>query len=249
MRACAVLAIMAPLPALAQQSQPESGGPQAEAAPAAEFRGSIWSTRSDPGSATDAQPGGDAGAPIVLSPDQIELLQKIDSYLNTLTNIQGHFIQTDHRNEEKRGRFYVKRPGRIRFDYRAPSKMRIVSDGIYLSIEDHDLKTVDKYPLDSTPIRLLLREDVNLARDAHILDMRQDDTAVVVVLKDRGRTTSGELQLYFKLPELVLYEWIIIDAQGLETRIQLADLTVEEEERPDEFFQSSTIELDNIGNN
>ena len=96
---------------------------------------------------------------------------------------------------------------------------------------------------------MLLGEDVNLARDADILDMRQDESAVVVVLRDRSETTSGELQLYFTLPELVLYEWVVTDAQGLETRIQLADLTVDEEERPDEFFQSSAIELENLDNN
>ncbi|MFQ5626407.1 MAG: hypothetical protein ACE5FM_07120, partial [Methyloligellaceae bacterium] len=71
---------------------------------------------------------------------------------------------------------------------------------------------------------------------------------VVIILKDKSGTTSGELQLYFKLPELELYEWVITDAQGLETRIQLADL-VAGEEKSDEFFQASAIELENIGNN
>lgn len=244
-RASAVLAIMAVLPALAQQPQV----PYPEAAPPAESTGSIWSTKTAPGPSTDAQQSDDAAPPFVLTPYQIELLQEIDRYLNSLVNISGHFIQTDHRNEETSGRFYLKRPGRIRFDYRAPSKLRIVSDGYYLSVEDHDLKTIDKYPLDATPVRLLLGEDVNLARDADILDMRQDESAVVVVLRDRSETTSGELQLYFTLPELVLYEWVVTDAQGLETRIQLADLTVDEEERPDEFFQSSAIELENLDNN
>lgn len=260
-RACAALAIMASLPALAQQpeaqplpeAQPPSeappASPQPEAAPAAQSPGSIWSTRSEPGTATDAQQSGDAAPLIEMTPDQIDMLQQIDSYLNTLINIQGQFIQTDHRNEEKHGRFYVKRPGRIRFDYRAPSKLRIVSDGIYLSIEDHDLNTVDKYPLNDTPIRLLLGEVVNLARDANILDMRQDESAVVVILQDKGSTASGDLQLYFKLPELELYEWVITDAQGLETRIQLADLVPEDEEKSDEFFQASAIELENIENN
>ena len=242
-RTGAVLAIMSSLPVLAQQSQV----PQATE-PTINSTGSMWSTQSVPGSKTQEQQPDEAPQSLVLTPYQIELLQKIDLYLNGLVNIQGKFTQTDHRNEETRGHFYVKRPGRLRFDYRAPSKLRVVSDGDYLSIEDHDLKTVDKYPLDATPIRLLLGEDVNLARDAEILDMRQDKTAVVIVLKDRSENTSGELQLYFKLPELLLYEWVITDAQGLETRIQLADL-VAGEEKSDKFFQASAIELENIGNN
>lgn len=240
----AVLALTAPISALGQE--PRSPAPNS-AEPAAASSAVGWATQSEPGTLTAPRPGDDA-APMILTPDQIEQLRKIDSYLDSLVNLQGRFIQTDYRNEEMRGRFYVKRPGRIRFDYRSPSKLRIVSDGTYLSIEDHDLKTVDKFPLDTTPIRLLLGEDVNLARDAVILDMRQDETAVAVVLRDRSGSSSGSLQLYFRLPELELYEWVITDAQGLDTRIQLADL-ITDIEKSDDFFQSSAIELENIGNN
>lgn len=244
-----VLALTAPLLARAQEAPQAPAQNTAEPAtePAAASPGVGWATQSEPGALAAPRPG-EAEPPRVLTPDQIEQLHNIDRYLNTLVNVQGRFIQTNHRNEETRGRFYVKRPGRIRFDYRSPSLLRIVSDGSYLSIEDHDLKTVDKFPLDATPIRLLLGEDVNLARDAVILDMRQDETAVAVVLKDKSGSTSGYLQLYFRLPELELYEWVITDAQGLDTRIQLTDL-IADEEKSDAFFQSSTIELENISEN
>ncbi|HDL16653.1 MAG TPA: outer membrane lipoprotein carrier protein LolA [Rhizobiales bacterium] len=258
-RIAAVLVLAAPLSALGQEPQPPAPGSAEPAAtepaatepaaaePAAASPGVGWATQSEPGALVAPRPG-DAAPPKVLTREQIERLGDINQYLTSLVNVQGRFIQTDYRNKETRGRFYVKRPGRIRFDYRSPSRLRIVSDGTYLSIEDHDLKTVDKFPLDATPIRLLLGEDVNLARDAVILDMRQDETAVAVVLKDKSGSTSGYLQLYFKLPELELYEWVITDAQGLDTRIQLADL-IAGDEKSDDFFQSSAIELDNIGNN
>lgn len=215
---------------------------------------------------TDAKPAGkaepqeqekeeqaeDASAakpPISLSSEQISLLARINEYLNTLVNVEGRFIQTDHRNEETKGRFYVRRPGRLRFDYSSPSMLRIVSDGEYLSVEDHDLKTVDKFPLDATPIQLLLGKDVNLTRDAIILDMKQDENAVVVTLRDRSGTAAGHLQLFFKRPEIELYEWVITDAQGLDTRVQLANLHQSEEKKSDEFFASSDIELERLTNN
>ena len=219
-RACTFLVIAAPLSAFGQAPQPQDQPGE----PATEQPVAGWTTESK----TDATAGQnrllDTQSPIVLSSEQIILLGDINTYLNSLTNLQGRFVQTDHRNEETRGRFYVRRPGRLRFDYSSPSMLRIVSDGEYLSVEDHDLKTVDKFPLNSTPIQLLLGEDVNLTRDAIILDMRQDETAVVVVIKDKSGNSPGHLQLFFKRPELELYEWVITDAQGLDTRIQLADL-------------------------
>lgn len=210
-----------------------------------------WKTDTKPAQQPDPAQAEDSDAakpPIVLTSEQISLLARINAYLNTLINVEGRFVQTDHRNEETRGKFYVRRPGRLRFDYSSPSKLRIVSDGEYLSIEDHDLNTIDKFPLDATPIQLLLGPDVNLTRDAIILDMKQDDTAVVVTLQDRSGSAAGQLQLYFKRPELELYEWVITDAQGLDTRIQLADLT-SGEEKEDTFFAASDIELQNLSNN
>ncbi len=61
-----------------------------------------------------------------------------------------------------RGKFFVKRPGRFRFDYSLPSKQIIVSDGEYLAIQDLDLNNEDRVSLDQTPFRLLLRKDVDL---------------------------------------------------------------------------------------
>ncbi len=243
-RACAIFVIAAPLSAFGQTPQPQ----EHPAEPATEPPVAGWTTESKTGATAGQNRLLDTQTPIVLSSEQITLLGNINAYLNSLTNLQGRFVQTDHRNEETRGRFYVRRPGRLRFDYSSPSMLRIVSDGEYLSVEDHDLKTVDKFPLNSTPIRLLLGEDVNLARDAVILDMRQDDTAVMVVIKDKSGNSPGHLQLFFKRPELELYEWVITDAQGLDTRIQLADLVMGDE-KSEEFFQSSAIELENLDNN
>lgn len=217
----------------------------------AQAAGSGWTTDTKPGDSAPAktqEDNGGAKPPITLTPEQITLLTQINAYLNSLVNIEGRFIQTDHRNDETKGRFYVHRPGRLRFDYSAPSKLRIVSDGEYLSVEDHDLKTVDKFPLDATPIQLLLGEDVNLTRDAIILDMRQDENAVVVTLRDRAGTAAGHLQLYFKRPELELYEWVITDAQGLDTRVQLQSM-VAGKKKEDTFFAASDIELDKFNNN
>ncbi len=239
-RACAILALSISVSAHAQS-------PEGDVKPAESAAG--WTTDSKMGaSGTQPKISLDNQPPIVLTPEQLKLLGNINGYLNELINLRGRFVQTDHRNEEKRGRFYIHRPGKLRFDYASPSKLRIVSDGEYLSVEDHDLKTVDKFPLNATPITMLLGEEVNLTRDALILDMRQDETAVVVVIKDKSGNSPGHLQLFFKRPELELYEWVITDAQGLDTRIQLADMVIGDEQA-ESFFQSSSIELDNLDNN
>ena len=122
------------------------------------------------------------------------------------------------------GRFYFARPGRLRFDYALPSRLKIISNGYYLAIEDYALNTSDKYPLEMTPFRLLLSETVDLAKDANILGIEQGPDAVVMTVEDKKGDAAGRISLFFNKADMSLKEWIITDAQGLNTRIEVSDL-------------------------
>ncbi len=255
MRICVFICATFPVVAYAQQSAPQAAQQQLPGdtviqnnQPGAEGNAGGWSTQSSTQSEVVPTAPQNSDGSIVLTPEQVDLLSRINAYLNGLENLEGRFVQTNPNSEQQQGHFYIKRPGRVRFDYASPSLLRVVSDGLYLSIEDHDLKTVDKFPLDATPIQLLLGADINLTRDAIILDMRQDENAVALILKDRTGNSGGQIQIFFKRPELQLYEWVVTDVQGLDTRMQLADL-VSGIEKTYDFFKASDIELENIGNN
>jgi len=120
----------------------------------------------------------------------------------------------------------VMRPGRFRFDYARPSRQIVVSDGHYLAIQDLDLNNEDRVSLDDTPFRLLLRKDVDLVRDARIMEVQESEDLLVVGLVDKNPDTPGQIKLFMSTkPALELKEWVTKDAQGLDTRVQVSDLT------------------------
>lgn len=168
--------------------------------------------------------------------EQAAIVQKVSDYFQELVNLKGIFLQTDPDRKQSRGRFYVKRPGRFRFDYGAPSKKVIISDGRWLAIQDQDLNNEDIYELDNTPFRLLLRDDVNLLRDSRILDAQEAEDLIVITLQDKDPDTPGRITLFLtKQPVLQLKEWVTVDAQGLETRVELSNLDVSENIDPSVF--------------
>ncbi len=180
------------------------------------------------------------------APEQTAIVEKINAYFNDMTNLEGDFLQTDADNKSRKGKFFLERPGKVLFDYSLPSKQKIISNGKYLAIEDHDLDTTDRYPLDSTPFRLLLKERVNLAEDAYIAALDVGEDIVVLTVEDKEARGGGQIRLFFDWPEIQLREWIITDAQGLNTRIELASLEADKEVDPKLFTFSKEVGLPNF---
>lgn len=175
-----------------------------------------------------------------LDAKQLALVQKVSAYFNQLGDMKGNFVQFSPDNKRLRGKFYLKRPGQFRFEYNLPSKQLIISDGKYLSIQDLDLKTEDRWGLDQTPFRVLLRKDVDLLRDARILEIGEADDKIVIALQDKSPDTVGKIKLFLqKGPTVELKEWITTDAQGLDTRVELHDFAKAENLDPKLFVPSS----------
>lgn len=185
----------------------------------------ITPTAIDEGAGWEAAVEAAQAATPLIGEAQIKAVDRINAYFNNITNLQGSFEQVDATNKRSTGRFYVQRPGKIRFDYAPPSALRIVADGSSLAIEDADLRTVEKYPIQSTPFRLLLSEAVDLARDARIAGVESQEGTLSISLEDKSGDAAGTIRLVFDSgSELQLKEWMITDAQGLTTRVTVADI-------------------------
>jgi outer membrane lipoprotein-sorting protein len=162
---------------------------------------------------------------VKLDVQQTEVVKQVSNYFNTLKQMKGVFAQTDPDRKRTRGRFYVQKPGKFRFDYSAPSRKIMASDGRLLRIKEPDQSNEDAVELDNTPFRLLLKNNVDLLRDARILDVQESEDLVVIALQDKSPDAPGRVQLIFtKKPTFDLKEWVVRDPQGLETKVEVGDL-------------------------
>lgn len=150
---------------------------------------------------------------------QKKALDTISKAFNANKTMNGEFIQTAPNGDTLQGHFFIERPGKIRFYYSAPSYTDIIADGKTLSIEDRKLKTQDIYPLSKTPLKVLLSEKLDLARDKRVKSASVADDIVSVVVEQESLFGDGILTLIFERKTSLLRQWTIRDAQGNDTTV------------------------------
>ena len=164
------------------------------------------------------------------------LVERVNAYFNRFVYLAGRFTQISPDGVVSEGMFYMRRPGRVRFDYSPPSRLLVISDGFWLGIIDKKLKTTDRYPIASTPYWALLKEEVNLYRDARVLSVETEPGIVLVTIEDPTGEAPGEMTLIFEDEgNLILRQWLITDAQGLTTSVAVSELVENQRVRNDMF--------------
>ncbi len=173
------------------------------------------------------QPSDEAATPSSVTDPELthrETIDQISASINKISTLEGRFLQIAPNGSVDEGAFYMRRPGRLRFEYDDPNPNLIVADGTWVILENRDLKTVDRYPLRATPLKLLLKKQVDLAKDAMIVAVEQHPEALVITIRDDKDDAQGELSMVFSQPDFTLMQWVITDAQGLQTTVALRDI-------------------------
>jgi outer membrane lipoprotein-sorting protein len=153
-------------------------------------------------------------------------LQRISAYLNTLQSVQGHFLQIAQNGGSEQGTFYLKKPGRVRFEYQQPNPNLIIADGKTVAVQNSALHTTDRYPLLDSPLRLLLSDNIDLANDRHITGLMRESGALSIIAEERNGPATGRVTLTFADTggTLELRQWEVVDAKGAHTKVAVSDL-------------------------
>ena len=151
-------------------------------------------------------------------------LDRVSAYLNSIRTLQGDFVQIGPDGQLDQGRFYLEKPGRMRFEYRPPNPVLIVADGRTVAVANRKLKTVDRYPLSATPLDLILADKMDLRHDNSILAVRHEPGLLIIEARTSTNRSKPNLALVIADPVLELRQWTIVDDQGLETTVALRNL-------------------------
>jgi len=152
-------------------------------------------------------------------------LGDVSAYLNLLGTAQGGFTQINTDGTLSTGQVYIKRPGRIRFEYNAPDNSLMIAGGGQVAIFDPRSNIrPDRYPLNQTPLSIILERNVDLSRRSMVTGHTSDGTTTTITAQDPENPQYGNIQLVFTANPIELRQWIVTDDTGGETTVILNDV-------------------------
>jgi outer membrane lipoprotein-sorting protein len=162
--------------------------------------------------------------------DRATALARINDYFNSFRTMEGEFVQVGPRGEQSQGVFVIQKPGKVRFHYKPPVRLDVISDGSTVAVEDKKAKTQDMYPLSKTPLRYLLANTIDLTSDI-VDEVREENDLISLVIVEKSKLIDGKLTLIFDRKSYELRQWVVTDGQGLNTSVAIFNISTGK--RPD----------------
>jgi outer membrane lipoprotein-sorting protein len=163
-------------------------------------------------------------------------IEKANAYLNQTTTMIADFVQISGDARRSEGRLLLQKPGKLRFEYAAPATLDIVADGTSVAVVDRKLATQDLYFIWQTPLKFLLKDQIDLAHDVSVVEVTSDPNSVSILVEDRN-TFGGtsRIKLVFDPVKFALKQWQVTDPQGNETLVSLFNIDTTRKPDPATF--------------
>ena len=158
-----------------------------------------------------------------LAPDDREIVARAEAALNSVRGIESRFVQTSSTGQVAQGTLYVQRPGNLRIDYAPPTPLQVYADSTWLFYLDFELKEASQVPVASTPAAFLVRDRLALSGDLTVTGVERRRGRLWLAVVRTDEPDAGTLRIALDGTTLSLLGWVVVDAQGVETRITLID--------------------------
>jgi outer membrane lipoprotein-sorting protein len=178
--------------------------------------------------AASAQAGADAASRpqwnAIEGPARATTITRIEAYLSGISSAVANFKQHSADGSSGSGKFFLKRPGKMRWQYDPPTPMLLVSNGKVVTFYDASVDQVTYIGVDDTLAAFLTKSEIKLESSSLEL-MRLESTKgqVRVNVRQRKKPDEGSLTLVFADAPLSLAGMTATDATGNETEVTFAD--------------------------
>jgi outer membrane lipoprotein-sorting protein len=149
---------------------------------------------------------------------------EIEKYFNSIRTLKARFVQSNPNGSIIQGTLYVRRPGRMRFEYDPPSQLKIVADGFQVTMWDPTTKDFGQWPIGWTAASFLVKDPLSLSGDLRVEKLERVNGLIEATMSQTRKPKEGKVIVRFAENPLTLRGWTIIDGHGSQVTVALSDL-------------------------
>ncbi len=149
---------------------------------------------------------------------------EVERYINSIRTLKARFVQSNPNGSVVQGTFYVRRPGRMRFEYDAPSQLKIVADGYQVTMWDIATKDFGQWPIGWTAASFLVKDQLSLTGDLQVEKSERQDGMLHLTLSQPRKPQEGKVIVRLSENPMTLRGWTIIDNRGNHVNVSLQDV-------------------------
>ncbi|MEL6101707.1 MAG: outer membrane lipoprotein carrier protein LolA [Pseudomonadota bacterium] len=153
-------------------------------------------------------------------------LSTLSDYFNAMQTVEAPFRQINDDGSVSTGKVYIKRPGRMRFEYDPPNDALVIArSSAVVIIDKKSNQPPETYPLRRTPLALILARNVDLTQARMVVGHGLDGDATIVTAQDPKNPEYGTIEMRFSATPVELTEWVVRTDEGGTTKVVLGPLT------------------------
>jgi len=149
---------------------------------------------------------------------------QIEQYFNSIRTLKARFVQTNPNGSIVQGTLYVSRPGRMRFEYDAPSQLKIVADGRQVTMWDNATRDFGQWPIGWTAASFLVKDPMVLSGDLTVEKLEWVNGLLEATMTQTKKPKEGKVIVRLSPNPLTLRGWTIIDGRGNRVTVALSDM-------------------------
>jgi outer membrane lipoprotein-sorting protein len=149
---------------------------------------------------------------------------QIEQYFNGIRSLKARFVQSNPNGSVVQGTLYVRRPGRMRFEYDAPSQLKIVADGYQVTMWDNATRDFGQWPIGWTAASFLVKDPLVLSGDLQVEKLERVNGMLEATMAQARKPQDGKVIVRLAENPLLLRGWTIIDNRGNRVTVSLSEM-------------------------
>jgi outer membrane lipoprotein-sorting protein len=149
---------------------------------------------------------------------------QIEQYFNGIRSLKARFVQSNPNGSVVQGTLYVRRPGRMRFEYDAPSQLKIVADGMQVTMWDNATRDFGQWPIGWTAASFLVKDPLVLSGDLQVEKLERVNGMLEATMAQARKPQEGKVIVRLAENPLLLRGWTIIDNRGNRVTVSLSEM-------------------------